>query len=84
MSPRHLLLSSLLILCLNAGASAAPKKKLLLVGHPPDGHPPATHEYDAGLRVLAKCLAPVADLEVLACVGHDRAIHKCPGAFAAA
>src|SRR5262249_24635632 len=33
-------------------------------GHPADGHPPTTHEYDAGLRVLAKCLGPVADLEV--------------------
>src|SRR5262249_13198437 len=32
--------------------------------HPPDGHPPTTHEYDAGLRVLAKCLAPVADVKV--------------------
>jgi len=44
-------------------ASAAPKK-LLVVGCGPDGHPPATHEYMAGLNVLKKCLAEVADVEV--------------------
>src|SRR5262245_27554893 len=62
---RILLLSCTAVLSLTLCASAAPKKKLLLVGHPPDGHPATTHEYDAGLRVLAKCLAPVADLEVM-------------------
>jgi len=41
-----------------------PKKKLLLVGQGPDGHPVETHEYVAGLRVLAKCLEPVRGLEV--------------------
>jgi type 1 glutamine amidotransferase len=41
-----------------------PKKKLLLVGQGPDGHPVETHEYMAGVKVLAKCLAPVAGLEV--------------------
>src|SRR5687768_8892120 len=58
------LLAALLILGLTIGASAAPKKKLLLVGHPPDGHPPTTHEYDAGLRVPAKCLAS-ADVDLM-------------------
>src|SRR5215831_9547051 len=41
-----------------------PKKKLLLIGQGPDGHPVETHEYVAGLRVLAKCLEPVSGLEV--------------------
>jgi type 1 glutamine amidotransferase len=41
-----------------------PKKKLLLIGQGPDGHPVETHEYMAGLRVLAKCLEPVKSLEV--------------------
>ncbi|MEX0714664.1 MAG: ThuA domain-containing protein [Pirellulales bacterium] len=39
-------------------------KRLLLLGQGPDGHPPATHEYMAGLRVLEKCLRPVPGLEV--------------------
>lgn len=40
------------------------KKKLLLIGQGPDGHPAETHEYMAGLRVLAKCLAPICDIEM--------------------
>jgi type 1 glutamine amidotransferase len=45
-------------------ASAKGRKKLLLVGQGPDGHPPRTHEYMAGLRVLAALLKPVRELEV--------------------
>ena len=41
-----------------------PNKKLLLVGQGPDGHPVETHEYLAGLRVLAKCLKPVRGVEI--------------------
>ena len=41
-----------------------PKKKLLLIGQGPDGHPAETHEYMAGVKILAKCLQPVAGLEV--------------------
>ena len=47
-----------------AGRGDEPKKKLLLIGQGPDGHPVETHEYVAGLRVLAKCLGPVRGLEV--------------------
>jgi type 1 glutamine amidotransferase len=44
---------------------AATKKKVLLVGQGPDGqHPKGTHEYQAGVRILAKCLARVPNLEV--------------------
>jgi type 1 glutamine amidotransferase len=38
--------------------------KLLLVGSGPDGHPAQTHEYMAGLGVLAKCLKDVPRLEI--------------------
>jgi type 1 glutamine amidotransferase len=46
------------------GTAAAPKKKALLVGQGPDGHPKETHEYMAGVRILAKCLAKLPDVEV--------------------
>jgi hypothetical protein len=54
----------LLALGLGAPAWADAPRKLLLVGQGPDGHPPQTHEYMAGLKVLAKCLRPVKGLEV--------------------
>src|SRR5262249_55789335 len=39
-------------------------KKILLVSSGPDGHPPTTHEYVAGLDILARCLKPVSGIEV--------------------
>lgn len=39
-------------------------KKVLLVSSGPDGHPAATHEYAPGLDILAKCLKPVAGVDV--------------------
>jgi type 1 glutamine amidotransferase len=59
-------LYALLVLLVGLTPSFAdePKKKLLLIGQGPDGHPAETHEYAAGLRVLAKCLSPVKDLEI--------------------
>ena len=45
-------------------AVAEPPKKVLLIASGPDGHPMASHEYSAGLDILAKCLKPVPDLEV--------------------
>src|SRR5262245_51805670 len=47
-----------------AGPAPSAPKKLLLVGCPPDGHPPTTHEYMAGLAVLQKCLKGQPGLEV--------------------
>lgn len=38
----------------------AAKKKLLLLAQGPDGHPPGTHEYEAGLKILHKLLADAA------------------------
>lgn len=43
---------------------AAAPKKLLLVGQGPDGHPPTTHEYMDGLKVLEKVLKPAKGLEI--------------------
>jgi len=44
---------------------AEPAKHVLLIGQGPDGgHPPGTHEYAAGMRVLAKCLEDVPGLRV--------------------
>ena len=37
----------------------SPKKRVLLLGQSPDGHPRATHEYMAGMKVLAACLKQV-------------------------
>ena len=61
MSHRPLLIALSLCLGFIAAAHAEGKKKLLLLGHGPDGHPPQTHEYYAGLRVLEKSLAPMKD-----------------------
>jgi type 1 glutamine amidotransferase len=63
MTRRRWLLALLMLTSLGGPASAAPRK-LLLVGCGPDGHPATTHEYMAGLKVLAKCLKDVPGLEV--------------------
>lgn len=39
-------------------------KKLLLVGQGPDGHPPQTHEYLAGVRLIERCLKDVPGVEM--------------------
>jgi hypothetical protein len=39
--------------------------KLLLIGSGPDGHPAQTHEYMAGLKILAHCLKDVPGLEIV-------------------
>jgi type 1 glutamine amidotransferase len=46
------------------GADSPRSVKLLLVGQGPDGHPPQSHEYMAGLKVLARCLERVPGLEI--------------------
>ncbi len=59
-------LFSLLLIAIGAAslARAAEPKKLLLLGQSPDGHPPQTHEYKSGLKLLAGLLEPVAGLQV--------------------
>jgi hypothetical protein len=60
-----LLLASLLVIVLAANVSAAESrpKRLLIVGQGPDGHPPTTHEFMPGARVLAELLKPYKDLQ---------------------
>jgi type 1 glutamine amidotransferase len=43
---------------------AAEPKRLLLIGQGPDGHPAATHEFMAGLKVIEKSLAEVKDIKI--------------------
>lgn len=59
-------LAAVVVLFASAALAADPPKKVLLVSSPPDGHPATTHEYLAGLDVLAKCLKPVKEVEVTA------------------
>lgn len=54
----------LLVACSLGRADEQQARRLLLVGQGPDGHPPATHEYLAGLGILQKCLATTPGLEV--------------------
>ena len=57
-----------LLLTSTVVADAPPRRpapvKLLLVGSSPDGHPAQTHEYMAGLTILAKLLKDVPGLEI--------------------
>lgn len=60
----RILLSLAMLFSLGSSAFAEAPKKLLLIASGPDGHPPETHEYVAGLEILAKCLKPVPGIEV--------------------
>jgi len=55
----------LLAFVLVAGVSAAEMKprRLLIVGQGSDGHPPTTHEFMPGAKVLAELLKPYQDLQ---------------------
>ncbi len=50
--------------CGVSGSADEPVKRLLLLSQQPDGHPPGTHEYAAGQRILAHLLKGAAGLEV--------------------
>src|SRR5262245_60275733 len=56
-------MAALLALVLTTGASAAEAKRLLIVGQGSDGHPPTTHEFMAGAKVLAELLKPQKDIQ---------------------
>jgi type 1 glutamine amidotransferase len=71
MHGRQILIITLVLLGLSATARAEAKKKILLVSQSPDGHPAETHEYTPGLRVLAKCLQKVPDVEVTSVVATE-------------
>ena len=48
------------VLLFLASVQAAESKKLLLIGQGPDGHPPGTHEFVAGIKVIDALLKPYA------------------------
>ena len=65
-----LLVALLSTVAVQAGEPAAPAsssrpKRVLLIGQGPDGHPWNAHEYMAGQRILAACLKPVKNVQVM-------------------
>lgn len=64
---KRLALLLLAVGCLFTTGVAAEKKQLLLVGQKRDNHPPTTHEFMAGLRILANVLQmnPTIDVKVV-------------------
>jgi hypothetical protein len=54
---------SFVLLFVAASLSAA-QKQLLVLGQKPDGHPPGTHEYMAGARVVAALMKDRKDVKV--------------------
>jgi type 1 glutamine amidotransferase len=67
MSPRFCTLCVALLVVVSAVATAygeAPKvQRLLLIGQGPDGHPPAAHEFMAGVGILEKLLGHYPGLQ---------------------
>jgi type 1 glutamine amidotransferase len=63
-SPQSLAPILLCLLLASAADAKTPGKRLLLLGQGPDGHPPQSHEYLAGLKILAACLRDTPELEV--------------------
>ena len=62
---RLLLISVFLFLiAITMPAFAAEPKRVLLLEQGPDGHPATTHEYHAGVRIIARLLANVPNLEI--------------------
>lgn len=51
------------LLLVAAPVRAERPKKVLLLGQGPDGHPPQTHEYMAGVRIVARLLKDVPGIE---------------------
>jgi type 1 glutamine amidotransferase len=52
-------------------ASATKMKRVLLLGQKPDGHPWSTHEYMAGVNIMAGCLQKVSDLQAVVIQADD-------------
>jgi type 1 glutamine amidotransferase len=50
---------------LAAKKTSAKKRRLLLIGHGPDGHPPQTHEYMDGLKVIQEAMKDTADVTLV-------------------
>lgn len=55
----------ILLMCISGCPTwADAPKKLLLIGTGPDGHPPSTHEYIDGLKILEQALKPNPSLDI--------------------
>ncbi len=52
------------LLALVPAAFGDPPKRILLLGQKPDGHPPQSHEYMAGVRLVARMLERYPNLQV--------------------
>ena len=52
-----------LVFATNVSAAESRPKRLLIVGQGPDGHPPSTHEFMPGARVLAELFKPYENLQ---------------------
>lgn len=62
---RSVLATLTIVIASSAAHAAEPQiKHLLLLGQSPDGHPPTTHEYLPGLKILEALLKPVPNLKV--------------------
>lgn len=80
---KHLLFS--LLVAIASSSFAADAKKLLIVGQGPDGHPPTTHEFMPGAKVLAELLKPFGNITTTVVdasepwAGGDKLIDDCDG-----
>lgn len=61
---RAFLLSLAMFAFMAALGYADAPKRVLLIAQGPDGHPPQTHEYVAGLKILKRCLQPIEGIEL--------------------
>jgi hypothetical protein len=52
-------------------SSAKKVKRVLLLGQKPDGHPWSTHEYMAGVNIMAACLHKVPNLQTVVIQADD-------------
>jgi type 1 glutamine amidotransferase len=76
---RRRILTTAVAVCLAASAAADDRervatggernasdvKRVLLLGQSPDGHPFSTHEYMAGMHILARCLQPAKNVQTI-------------------
>ena len=71
MFTRRLSVVVLALGCLASLTEAAERKQVLLIGQGPDGHPPKTHEFMAGMQVLEALFNEIDGLEVTTVDGSE-------------
>lgn len=54
-----------ILLAINPANAADKPQRVLLIGQGPDGHPAATHEYNAGVRLLGKLLSRAKNVQTI-------------------